>query len=209
MEQIRRIVKWASDFVRKKLAMVAKYQKRGYDNRARPRYYEPDDLVFRFSTPDAQRKLGPSWDGAYKIIEHLGGGTYRIKTATGSETFHVDYLKPVFDREGNIRTCNLWRAPEYQRQLALGIELLKFDKKGRVIPGKDCPEVTVKKYELYGAVAGPRRRNKWTTLDIEEVATGARVFKPEIKTTAEINEYRRRLNQCTTLLKKCKENRKK
>lgn len=122
-----------------------------------------------------------------------------IKTATGQEKFHVDYLKPVFDREGNIRTCNLWRAPEYQRQLALGIEYLKFDKKGRVIPGKDCPEVAREKYELYGAVAGPRRRCKWTQLSIDEVATGARVFEPEIKTTAEINEYRRRLNKCTQL----------
>ena len=208
VENIRRNMKFAGDFARKKLELVAQYQKRGFDSRARERFFEPGDLVFKFDPPSAQKKIGPKWDGAYEILDHTGAGTYKLRSAVGTEKFHVDYLKPVFSPDGNIRITNLWRAPEYRRQMSLGIEFLKFDKKGRVMPGKDCPATARRRYEEFGALVGPKRRTRWVALNLDEQGMNTRPWTPAPRTSAEVVELRRILNAKRRKRKRMRELRK-
>ena len=98
-----------------------------------------------------------------------------LRTATGIQKFHVDYLRPWLNRRGNIKTVNLVRAEEWQRQQAVGIEILRVDDLGRVSPGKDCPEMTRSKFQLCREIA-PRRRLKWAPVKIKDEEFGSRAW---------------------------------
>ena len=118
-----------------------------FDNRARPREYEVEDVVFRMSTPGGQPKISNKrWDGPFPIIAKKGT-TYTLFTSTGPQNCHVDHLKLWLDKDGMVKTCKIHRAEEFQRQLEMGIEVLKEDNKGRMFPGKDCPEKTRKMFQ--------------------------------------------------------------
>ena len=89
---------------RRDLAIVrlASYQqriKREHDKNIKPRVFQVGDLVLRKVTANTRRpnegKLGPNWEGPYKVISLVGAGSYRLKDLEG---------KPV-PRPWN--TCNL------------------------------------------------------------------------------------------------------
>ena len=116
--------------------------------------------------------MGARWDGPYIVVRRISG-TYLLQTATGVQKFHVDYLRPWLNRKGNIKTVNLVRAAEWQRQQAVGMEILKVDDLGRVSPGKDCPELTRNKF-LACLEMVPRRRLKWSPVLIKDEEFGSR-----------------------------------
>ena len=180
VEQVRKMIRFAGEFARRRLGLVAVYQKTAYDNRARPREFEPGDVVFRFDHSTGRSKIGQYWDGPY-VVTKKKDCTYWLKTALGEEKFHVDYLRPWLNRKGNIRVVNLYRAAEYKRQMKAGVEILVVDSRGRVVPGKDCPQVTLTKYEDYGLGPAKKRRQKWKCLVLDEQEMDERKWIP-IKT---------------------------
>ena len=180
IESMRQNIRFASEFARKKLGMVAVYQKGQFDNRARPRRFEVDDVVFRFSVPDAQQKIGAKWDGPYVVVSYRNG-TFVLKTATGYAHVHVDYLRPWLNRGGMIRTSNLFRAEEFQTQLGLGIEILVIGAGGKISPGKDCPERARKMFELLAAKSvATRKKNTWGPVKLTNKDMKGRVWEGDV-----------------------------
>ena len=101
IEDMRRNIRFACEYARKKLGVVAKYEKENFDNRARPREYLVEDVVFKFSIPDAQRKIGGKWNGPFIVLDRIGA-TYKIKTKGSEEKVHSDQLRPWLDKNGMI-----------------------------------------------------------------------------------------------------------
>ena len=58
-----------------------------YNAKVKPRYFRIGDLVLRKVTMatkyPTQRKLGPNWEGPYKIIDCNRKGTYYLETLDG------------------------------------------------------------------------------------------------------------------------------
>ena len=73
--------------------------KRGYDKNIKPRSFQVGDLVLRKVVSNTRNandgKLGPNWEGPYKVVSLAGIGAYRLEDIDG---------KPV-PRPWNI--CNL------------------------------------------------------------------------------------------------------
>ena len=68
------------------MVQLAYYQhklKQGYDTKVKLRPLEPGDLVLRkvlgTAKNPAWRKLGPNWEGPYRIISVAGIGTYFLE----------------------------------------------------------------------------------------------------------------------------------
>ena len=89
---------------RRDLAMIrlASYQrqmKRGYDKNIKPRSFQIGDLMLRKVVANTRNlndgKLGPNWEGPYKMVSFTGIGSYRLENMDG---------KPI-PRPWNI--CNL------------------------------------------------------------------------------------------------------
>ena len=89
---------------RRDLAVVrlTSYQqriKREHDKKINPRVFRTGDLVLRKVMANTNRpnegKLGPNWEGPYKVVSLVGAGSYRVEDLEG---------KPV-PRPWN--TCNL------------------------------------------------------------------------------------------------------
>jgi hypothetical protein len=77
---------------RRDLAMVqlASYQqriKREHDKNIRPRIFRVGDLVLRKVMANTRKpnegKLGPNWEGSYKVISLAGAGSYRLEDLDG------------------------------------------------------------------------------------------------------------------------------
>ncbi|KAH7848252.1 hypothetical protein Vadar_000131 [Vaccinium darrowii] len=73
---------------------VVVYQQRMagyYDAQVKPRSFRPDDLVLG--------KLGPNWEGPYKILRHTKTEAYRIATLRGKEvpnSWNAEHLKKYY-----------------------------------------------------------------------------------------------------------------
>ena len=63
-----------------------------YNVKVKPRYFQIKDLVLRkvtMATRDpAQGKLGPNWEGPYRIIDYHRKGTYQLETPVGQRLHH-------------------------------------------------------------------------------------------------------------------------
>jgi len=63
-----------------------------YNTKVKPRYFNIRDLVLRkvtTTTKDlAQGKLGPNWEGPYKVIKCYRRGTYHLETLDGQRLHH-------------------------------------------------------------------------------------------------------------------------
>jgi hypothetical protein len=82
-----------------KLASYQHQMKRGYDKNIRPRSFQINDLVLCKVVANTRNpndgKLGPNWEGPYKVTSFAGVGAYRLEDMDG---------KPI-PRPWNI--CNL------------------------------------------------------------------------------------------------------
>lgn len=72
---------------------------RHYNKRVRPIRFNKMELVLRrvkVATQDlAQRKLGPKWEGPYKVVDYFNSGTYHLETLDGPKLLHPWNAKHV------------------------------------------------------------------------------------------------------------------
>ena len=63
-----------------------------YNNRVRHRDFQVGDLVLRkvigASKDPTQGKLGPNWEGPYRIMSWQRRGTYHLQTLDGQKLLH-------------------------------------------------------------------------------------------------------------------------
>ena len=63
-----------------------------YNTIVKPRHFQIEDLVLRkvmAATKDpAQGKLGPNWEGPYRIFDYHRKGTYHLETLDGLRLHH-------------------------------------------------------------------------------------------------------------------------
>ena len=92
---------------RREMAAIreAKYKKKVeqyYNQRVRPEAFKVGDFVYRkneASRVEDQGKLGPNWEGPYRITEAYQHGTYKLQTMDDIEvprTWHAINLKKCF-----------------------------------------------------------------------------------------------------------------
>uniref|UniRef100_A0A8C5Q2M5 Gypsy retrotransposon integrase-like protein 1 n=1 Tax=Leptobrachium leishanense TaxID=445787 RepID=A0A8C5Q2M5_9ANUR len=87
--------------VRDNLQAAQTKQKRWYDRSARDRTFQMGQKVLALR-PVKQNKLQAAWEGPYKIIEKICDTTFTAARCSDERihrTFHVNMLKPFFERE--------------------------------------------------------------------------------------------------------------
>ena len=82
---------------------VTKYQQRMadyYNKRVKLRRLDIGDLVLRKVTPTtknpAQGKLGPTWEGLYRVVHYSKQGSYHLETMDGQKlprSWNIEHLK--------------------------------------------------------------------------------------------------------------------
>ena len=75
-----------------------------YDRRVKLKRFNIGDLVLRKVTPatrdPAHGKLGPNWDGPYKIIYYSRQGSYHLEDLNGNKLprpWNVEHLKMYYE----------------------------------------------------------------------------------------------------------------
>uniref|UniRef100_A0A2N9HMF9 RNA-directed DNA polymerase n=1 Tax=Fagus sylvatica TaxID=28930 RepID=A0A2N9HMF9_FAGSY len=93
------LVEERRDMAAIRLTSYQRQMKRGYDRNIRPRSFQINDLVLRKVVANTRNpndgKLGPNWEGPYKVTSFAGVGAYRLEDMEG---------KPI-PRPWNV--CNL------------------------------------------------------------------------------------------------------
>jgi len=82
---------------------MARYQQKMaeyYNKRLKLKRLNIEDLILRRVTPatkdPTQGKLGPTWEGPYKVIHYLTQGSYHLETMDGkmlSRPWNIEHLK--------------------------------------------------------------------------------------------------------------------
>ena len=73
-----------------------------YNQRVRPVAFTVGDFVYRrneTSRVENQRKVGPNWEGLYRVTEAYYNGSYKLETMDGQEvprTWHAINLRNCF-----------------------------------------------------------------------------------------------------------------
>ncbi|GJV41997.1 reverse transcriptase domain-containing protein [Tanacetum coccineum] len=73
-----------------------------YNQKVRPMSFKPDEYVFRrneASRVEDQGKLGPKWEGPYRVTEAYQNGSYKSQTMGGKElprTWHAINLRKCY-----------------------------------------------------------------------------------------------------------------
>ena len=74
---------------------MAQYQDlmvKHFNDKVKPQHFSIGDLVLRKVTmvtkDPTQGKLGPNWEGPYRIIDCSGKGTYYLETLDGKRLHH-------------------------------------------------------------------------------------------------------------------------
>jgi hypothetical protein len=86
-----------------RLASYQQQMKRGYDKNIRPRSFQVGDLVLRKVVANTKNpndgKLGPNWEGPYKVMSFAGVGAYRLIDMDGKSVprpWNICNLKKYF-----------------------------------------------------------------------------------------------------------------
>ncbi|GKA28412.1 reverse transcriptase domain-containing protein [Tanacetum coccineum] len=85
----------------KSKAKMEKY----YNSKVRSTSFKPGDMVYRSNDASHAKdggKLGPNWEGPYKVTESLGKGAYKLKDYKGNElsrTWNICNLKKCYVHE--------------------------------------------------------------------------------------------------------------
>ena len=98
------------DEVRDQVAQrMAKYKQKiaeYYNQRVNLKKFNIGDLVLRKVTPatkdPAQGKLGPNWEGPYRVVHYSRQGSYHLEDAEGKRLpcpWNVEHLKRYFEKE--------------------------------------------------------------------------------------------------------------
>ena len=86
-----------------RLASYQRQMKRGYDKNIKPRSFQIGDLVLRKVVANTRNlndgKLGPNWEGPYKVVSFTGIGSYRLENMDGKpipKPWNICNLKKYF-----------------------------------------------------------------------------------------------------------------
>uniref|UniRef100_A0A2N9HGN5 Uncharacterized protein n=1 Tax=Fagus sylvatica TaxID=28930 RepID=A0A2N9HGN5_FAGSY len=81
------LVEERRDMAAIRLTSYQRQMKRGYDRNIRPRSFQINDLVLRKVVTNTRNpsdgKLGPNWEGPYKVTSLAGVGAYRLEDMEG------------------------------------------------------------------------------------------------------------------------------
>ena len=96
------VIDQASQRMTKYRQKIAEY----YNRSVKLRRFNIGDLVLRkvtLATKDpAQGKLGPSWEGPYRVVHYLRQGSYHLEDSKGKRLPHpwnVEHLKRYYEKE--------------------------------------------------------------------------------------------------------------
>ena len=88
---------------------MAKYRQKiaeYYNRRVKLKKFNIGDLVLRKVTPatkdPAQGKLGPNWEGPYRVVHYSRKGSYHLEDTEGKRLprpWNVEHLKRYFEKE--------------------------------------------------------------------------------------------------------------
>ena len=88
---------------------MTKYQQKiaeYYNQRLKLRRFNVGDLVLRKVTPatkdPTQGKLGPSWEGPYRVVHYSRQGSYHLEDSEGKRLrcpWNVEHLKRYYEKE--------------------------------------------------------------------------------------------------------------
>ena len=100
--------------VEQRLAQYQDLMAKHYNSRVRHRDFQVKDLVIRKVTgttrDPSQRKLGPNWEGPYKITSWQRKGTYHLEMLDGQKLHHpwtTEHLKRYYQQTMARRTTLL------------------------------------------------------------------------------------------------------
>ncbi|KRX73465.1 Transposon Ty3-G Gag-Pol polyprotein [Trichinella sp. T6] len=112
IRQLRQDLERLYSDVRQRAGMEQKRQEDWYDKHARGNLFEPGDRVW-LQIP-RNSKLGPNWEGLYRVLKRLDGCTYRVQQCRGKKkvAVHFDRMKPYAERV--LRSTRV--QPERKRQ---------------------------------------------------------------------------------------------
>ena len=85
-----------------KMVKYKQLMSRFYNRRVRTRQFREGDLVLRVlksSQPTTHKKLGPRWEGPYRVKQVKGKGSYELEHLDGkpiSRTWHAANLKKIY-----------------------------------------------------------------------------------------------------------------
>lgn len=80
------LVEEKRDEAQLKLANSQQEVARGYDRNVRIKKFKPDDWVWRKVVCANQKtKFRPNWEGPYKVVKDVGGGSYKLEDNDGRE----------------------------------------------------------------------------------------------------------------------------
>ena len=85
---------------------IARYKNlmaRQYDAMVKPRHFNIGDLVLKnvslATKNSAHGKLGPNWEGPYKVINYKKQGSYSLETLNGRKLEHplnIEHLRRYY-----------------------------------------------------------------------------------------------------------------
>ena len=88
---------------------MAKYQQKiaeYYNRRVKLKIFNIGDLVLRkvalAMKDSAQGKIGPNWEGLYRVVHYLRQGSYHLEDSEGkrlSRPWNVEHLKKHYEKE--------------------------------------------------------------------------------------------------------------
>ena len=88
---------------------MAKYKQKiteYYNRRVKLQKFNIGDLILQKVTPatkdSTQGKLGPNWEGPYKVVHYLRQGSYHLEDAEGKRLprpWNVEHLKRYYEKE--------------------------------------------------------------------------------------------------------------
>jgi ribonuclease HI len=97
------LVEERRDMATIRLALYQHQMKRGYDKNIRPRSFQVGDLVLRKVVANTRNpnegKLGPNWEGPYRVTSFVGVGAYRLTDLDGKSVlrpWNICNLKKYF-----------------------------------------------------------------------------------------------------------------
>ena len=121
---------------------LARYQNRMaqyYNSRVHHRDFQVGDLVLRkvmgAVRDPTQGKLGPNWEGPYRVTSWQRKGTYHLETLEGQKLPHpwnIEHLRKYYQQERqhkdqrSLSTANFSLTPHFYRLLQLFYHLLQF-----------------------------------------------------------------------------------
>ncbi|GKF15206.1 hypothetical protein Tco_0056668 [Tanacetum coccineum] len=112
-----------------------------YNKKVRPAGFRPGEFVYRrneASRVEDQGKLGPKWEGPYRVTEAFENGSYKLQTMEDKMLVNVIARTPSFNGESNfpMNACyNHWINKSH-RQPSHRVKMIR---KGTAPPDKINP----------------------------------------------------------------------